>query len=152
MEKEQRAHRKYFWVIDGSGENQMWKAKREELGKKITFFFRSKATLTLTSKIESQLRKWAMKHWLLHAIMPLLPSCQAQELFDCVECWLHCKHEHCLHILPEFIIKSRPLIQGVNKHLLVRGNNGSLFHQRASRRANTLTQGRTPLSPACARH
>ncbi len=90
----------------------------------------------LNTDKQNQITAKEMIHETLIApyIMTLFSTCLAQELFDCAECWLHCKHEHCLHILPEHIIKSRPLIRGVNKYLLVCWNNGSLFHKRALRK------------------
>lgn len=110
----------------------------------------------LNTDKQNQITAKEMSHEPLIApyIMSLFSSRWTQELFDCAECWLHCKHEHCLHILPVCVIKSRPLTQGVNTYLLVRRNNGSLFHKRVLRKLNRLTQGTGHLwgtgSAACA--
>lgn len=46
-------------------------------------FFRPKDIVTLTSKIKSEWRKWAMKHWLLHTITSLFQSLNWRIIWLC---------------------------------------------------------------------
>lgn len=110
---------------------------------------RSKDIVTLTSKIKSVWRKWAMKHWLLHTITSLFQLLNSRIIWLCrvltlLQTWARLALIARMHNQIKTTDTCREQISlSVLEQL-------SFVPQKSPQKASGMTEGRTPLSPACA--